>query len=328
MTQRSAGNNIRLGLFVLVGMACLMAMMFLLGRKQNLFSSSLQVKADFRNVSGLLKGNNVRLAGIPVGTVRDIRILNDSTVRVVMNLNRDVQPFVKKNAIASIGTDGLVGNTIVNLTAAATPAPSVEPGDVLPTKVPVSLEGMLGTLNVSSKNLIGITQDLRQITQKLNGSEALWALLDDKDMAGNLRQTMGHAARATAELEQSSRELHQLTRGIGQGRGPAGYLLTDTAFAGQLGHATRQLAGTSDTLARTVAHLKRQVSTGAGPLNTLLTDTTFSRQMRQSMRHVEEGTAGFNQTMTALQHNFLVRGYLKRQQKRQARAAHDTAVAR
>ncbi|OON69962.1 MlaD family protein [Hymenobacter sp. CRA2] len=321
MSQRTAAHHVRLGLFVLAGLACLVITLFLLGRQQNLFSRSMTLEADFRNVSGLLAGNNVRLGGIPVGTVRRIQIINDSTIRVTMNLNRDVQPYVRRSTVATIGTDGLVGNTIINLEARPGAAPAVQPGDRLATSAPVGIDEMLSTLNVSNKNLIGITQDLRQITQKLNGSDALWQLLDDEQLATDARRSLSSIAGATARLDAAARDVEQLTSGVRQGRGVAGYLLTDTTFAGRLGHATRQLAGTSDTLAATLTGLKRQVQTQKGPLNTLLADTAFSRQLRQSMRHVEQGTAGFSRSMEALQHNVLVRGYLRRQQKKQARAA-------
>ncbi|GAB3638095.1 hypothetical protein GCM10027422_36850 [Hymenobacter arcticus] len=313
-------------MFVLAGLACLAATLVLLGQRQNLFGSSLTVRADFRNVSGLLTGNNVRLAGITVGTVKKISILNDSTVRVRMHLNRDVQPYVRQNAVASVGTDGLVGNTIVNLTAVAAPAPLIADGDVLRTTSPLAIDEMLATLSVSNKNLVGITQDLHQITGKLNGSQALWELLGDQQVAANVRQSLRHLARATATLQTSATDISQLTRGIRQGQGPAGYLLTDKEFAGQLRHATRQLARSTDTLAGTLGSLQQQVQTGAGPLHTLLTDTAMSGQLRQTLGHVEQGTAGFNQNMEALKHNFLLRGYFRKQAKKQAKAAGQPAA--
>ena len=321
MSQRDTGNYIRLGLFVLVGLACLVVVLFLVGRKQNLFGSSLVVQADFRNVAGLLTGNNVRLAGIDVGTVRRIQIRNDSTVRVSMSLNRSVAPFVKKNTVAIIGTDGLVGNTIINLKANRTPAPPVQPNDVLPTTVPVGLETLMSTFNVSNKNLVAITSDLRQITHKLNGSQPLWQLLNDRQLAANVRQSLQNVAKASGQLEASAHDVHLLTLGVRRGRGAAGYLLTDAEFGHQMRHASQQLASTSDTLARTLASLRHQVQHGAGPLNTLLADTAMSRQMRQSLQNVEQGTAGFNQSMEALKHNFLFRGYFRRQAKKQAKAA-------
>ncbi len=321
MPQRPASNHIRLGLFVVVGLGCLLVTLFLLGRKQNLFSRSMVVQADFRNVSGLLTGNNVRLGGITVGTVKQIQILNDTTVRVTLSLNRDVRPFVRKNTVAAIGTDGLVGNTIINLNAGAGTAPLVDPGDILPTRTPVGIDAMLGTLDISNRNLVGITENLHQITARLNGDNAFWKLLDDEQLATNVRTSMQNAAATSAQLSTASRDVQLLVRGVRQGRGPAGYLLTDTAFAGRLGHAARQLAGTSDTLAATLTTLKRQTQTGGGPLNTVLADTALSGQLRQTMRNVEHGTAGFSQNMDALQHNFLLRGYFRRQAKKQARAA-------
>ncbi|TDN38830.1 MCE family protein [Hymenobacter sp. UV11] len=317
----TASHHIRLALFVLAGLACLAATLVLLGQRQNLFGSSLAVQADFRNVSGLLTGNNVRLAGITVGTVKEINILNDSTVRVMMHLNRDVQPYVRKNAVASVGTDGLVGNTIVNLTAVAAPAPLIAEGDVLRTTTPPAIDEMLATLSISNKNLVGITEDLHQITGKLNDSRALWQLLGDQKVAANVRQTLRHAASATATLQASANDIGHLTRGIRQGRGPAGYLLTDKEFAKQLRHTTRQLARSSDTLAGTLGSLQQQVQSGNGPLHTLLTDTAMSGQLRQTLGHVEQGTDGFNQNMEALKHNFLLRGYFRKQAKRKAKAA-------
>ena len=320
MPPRPASNHVRLGLFVTVGLGCLLVTLYLLGRQQNLFSKSLAVQADFRNVSGLLTGNNVRLGGITVGTVKKIEIVNDTTVRVRMNLNRDARSFVRKNAVAVIGTDGLVGNTIINLTAGPGPAAPVDPGDQLRTRTPVGIDAMLGTLDVSNKNLVVITQSLREVTAKLNGSKALWNLLSNEQLTADIGRSAHNAAVATAQLRTAAADVQALTRGVRAGRGPIGYLLTDKAFARQLGRAAQNLAGTSDTLAATVAGLKRQVATGGGPVQTLLTDTALSGQLRQTVRHAEQSTHKLDQSMEALQHNFLLRGYFRKQAKKKARA--------
>jgi phospholipid/cholesterol/gamma-HCH transport system substrate-binding protein len=329
MPARPASNYVRLGLFVAAGLGCLLVTLYLVGRQQNLFSKSLTVQADFRNVSGLLTGNNVRLGGIAVGTVKRIQILNDTTVRVLMNLNQDVRPFVRQNAVAIIGTDGLVGNTIINLNPGPGPAaPPVNPGDVLQTRTPVGIDAMLSTLDVSNRNLVGITRDLREITGKLNGSKALWQLLNDQTLATSVHQSLRNVGAATSQLSSASRDVQALTRGIRQGHGPIGYLLTDKAFAGQLGHAASKLAGTSDTLAATLVGLQRQVQTGAGPLHTLLSDTAMSGQLRQSMTNVAQGSQKLDQSMEALQHSFLLRGYFRRQEKKKAKALEKQADER
>lgn len=316
----STGNFIRLGLFVAAGLGCLLAVLFLLGRQQNLFSRRLVVWADFHNVSGLLAGSNVRLGGITVGSVQDVIVLNDSTVRVAISLARDAQAFVHRNAVAAIGTDGLVGNTIINLSPGPGPAPAVRAGDVLRTRQPANVDAMLSTLDASNKNLVAITHDLRRMTSRLDSS-ALWQVLGDKSLPATVRQSLRNAQAATAQLRTAARDVAQLTAGVRRGRGPLGYLLTDKKLPGQLGHAGRQLAGTSDTLAAALAGLKRQLQAGGGPVHTLLTDTALSGQLRQTVRNTAQSTHKLDESMTALQHNFLLRGYFRRQAKKKAQAA-------
>ena len=110
--------------------------------------------------------------------------------------------------------------------------------------------------------------------------------------------------------------------------GPIGYPLTDKTLAGQLRHAATRLAGTSDTLAATVAGLQRRMATGGGPVQALLTDTAMSGHLRQSMRSVAQGTHKLDQSMKALQHNFLLRGYFWRQAKMKAPTQENQADGR
>jgi phospholipid/cholesterol/gamma-HCH transport system substrate-binding protein len=316
---------VRLGLFIVLGVGFLLVLLYLMGRQQSLFGPNMVVEADFRNVSGLLTGNSVRLGGITVGNVKAINLLNDSTVRVSISLSKDAQGFVRRNTVASIGTDGLVGNTIINLVAQAAPAPAVQAGDVLRTKTPLAIDAMLGTLDISNKNLVAITYSLRQMTTKLDTS-ALWQLLNDKQLPTQVRQSLGHVAAASAQLHRAATDAALLTQGVRQGRGPMGYLLTDNQLATHLEYAGQQLARTTDTLAATVAGLRHQLLSGHGPAYTLLADTAAAGQVRQSLRHVQQSTQKLDASMTALQHNFLLRGYFKQQAKKRARAATDSAA--
>ena len=112
---KETSKNIRLGIFVLAGTAFLIVALYFIGNKQNLFGSTFKISAQFNNVNGLMIGNNVRFSGIDVGTVESVEIINDSMVNVVMIIEKDVQKFIRKNAVASVGTDGLMGNKLVNI---------------------------------------------------------------------------------------------------------------------------------------------------------------------------------------------------------------------
>ena len=89
---------VRLGVFIIAGTALLVTALYLIGNKQNLFGSTFRVSAQFHDVNGLMKGNNVRFGGIDVGTVESVEIITDTSVNVVMVIEDDIQQFIKKNA--------------------------------------------------------------------------------------------------------------------------------------------------------------------------------------------------------------------------------------
>ena len=136
---KEGNSNLRLGGLILLGTTLLISALYLIGSKQNLFGSTVKISAEFYNVGGLMKGNNVRFGGIDVGTVESVKIITDSSVNVVMVINKDVQQFIKKNAIASVGTDGLMGNRLVNINAGKGTASIIKEGDVLQALKPVQM---------------------------------------------------------------------------------------------------------------------------------------------------------------------------------------------
>ena len=80
-----------------------------------MFSSTFQISGIFKDISGLQVGNNVRFSGINVGVVEDIQQVTDSTVKVDMQIDEHTRKFMKKNAKAIIGSDGLMGNKIISI---------------------------------------------------------------------------------------------------------------------------------------------------------------------------------------------------------------------
>src|SRR5688572_26988815 len=121
--KKRAVNNIKLGLFVLAGLAFLILLLYMIGRNKNLFGSTFSIKTRFANVQGLVSGNNVRYAGIEIGTVKKIYIINDTLVEVLMVVDDDMRSIIRVNAMASIGSDGLMGNKVINISAGHGEAP-------------------------------------------------------------------------------------------------------------------------------------------------------------------------------------------------------------
>ena len=155
--EKTASQKIRLGLFVIIGLTLFVLAIYFIGSKQQMFGKTEHLKAVFNNVSGLQLGNNVRYSGINVGTVRDIEIVNDTTIRVDMQIDEAIFSHIKKDAIATIGSDGLVGNVIINIIPGKGNLPAVQPGDIIQSNNRVRTDDMLATLNVTNENAAQLT---------------------------------------------------------------------------------------------------------------------------------------------------------------------------
>lgn len=109
------GNNIKLGVFVMTGLLALILAFYLIGKNHNLFGSDFKIRIRFSNLNGLTEGNNVLFSGIQAGTVKTIHMMNDTTIEVTVLVDNKIRSYIRKNAVATIGTEGLMGNKIVNI---------------------------------------------------------------------------------------------------------------------------------------------------------------------------------------------------------------------
>ena len=146
--EKTDNQKIRLGLFIIIGSILFFAAIYFIGNKQNLFGNTSNLKAVFANINGLQVGNNVRYAGIDIGTVKAIEMINDTTVTVEMLIDTKIMTHIKKNAIATINSDGLVGNMIVNIIPGKGVSQLVANGDTLKSYSRIGADAMLETLNV------------------------------------------------------------------------------------------------------------------------------------------------------------------------------------
>ena len=114
-------NNVKLGVFVTLAFIIFTYGVYRIGARKIFFTDTIVLFADFQQVKGLQAGNNVHFAGVKIGSVEDVSILNDSTLRVKMVVASSVENYLHKNALADIGSDGLVGNMICLLYTSPSP---------------------------------------------------------------------------------------------------------------------------------------------------------------------------------------------------------------
>jgi phospholipid/cholesterol/gamma-HCH transport system substrate-binding protein len=317
MAQETS-KNIRVGAFVLVGTVLLIFSLYLIGAKQNLFGSTFELKSQFKNVNGLMPGNNVRFTGIDVGTVKSVEIINDSTVDVTMVIEDKVQAFIKKNATAMVGTDGLMGNKLINISSSNEAAESVEDGDFLVSKSPLGTDDMMRTLNITNENVKDITIDLKNIVHRLNSPNTLWSILMDTIVADNVKQAIVNIKVTGERTAIITGDLSRIVKHIKDGKGTIGALIADTSFAVKLNQSIVNIKLITDSLALVTGdmhYITSKVKKGEGGIGTVLMDTTFVNNLNESMKNIKSGTKNFDEDMEALKHNILLRNYFKKKEK-------------
>jgi phospholipid/cholesterol/gamma-HCH transport system substrate-binding protein len=311
-------DNIKLGSFVLAGIVFLIFSLYMIGKNRSLFGSTFTISADFHSVNGLMPGNNVRFAGIDVGTVKRIDITSDTTVRVYMILDKDVRKYIKKNAMASVGTDGLMGNKLINVNSVHQPAAPVEEGDVIASLKPIETDEMLRTLNTTNENLAFFSSDLKRITQRINSSKGIWSLLSDTVITKNIEGAAKNINRAGLRAAEAGEQITELLQNIKRGGGLASAILTDTALSRKLRMAVSNIqlmAERTAQMTNTLNEMVKNVKKGEGTAGVILRDTVLENKLKQTATNLQEGTARFSEDMEALKSNFLFRSYFKKQEK-------------
>jgi phospholipid/cholesterol/gamma-HCH transport system substrate-binding protein len=317
--KHTTTNNIQLGSFVAVGFVFLLAALYFIGKNRNLFDQTFEVSATFYNVNGLTKGNNVRFSGIDVGTIKRVDIISDTSVKVTMIIEKRVHSFIKKNSLASVGTDGLMGNKLVNITNTSSSSNEIiAEGDMLLSVKPIETTDMLRTLDQTNINLYQITNDIKRITQKLNNNNSLWSILMDTTVALNVKQSISSIRLTARNTTTFTNDLNTLLKDIKDGKGLAGSILRDTATAIKFKSSIQQLHDASEKAFQVTTDIKQlteKIKKGEGGAGILLSDSAFAKDLQKSMHNIQQSTVRFDQNMEALKHNFLFKGYFRRQEK-------------
>jgi len=204
MDTHSQKFKIRLGLFVAGGLALFVIAVFIIGKQKNLFNPVFKITSTFHNVGGLQIGNNVRFSGINVGTVDNIVIINDSTVRADLIVKAEVRQFIKSDCIVSIGSEGVIGDKLITISQGSANAPLVKEGQRLVSSEPVETDAIMASLRVTAGNAEVITQQLAEIMTKINsGGGTLGRLIQDKTLAENLNNTVLNLKKSSKSLDEN-----------------------------------------------------------------------------------------------------------------------------
>ena len=321
--EKTTSQKIRLAIFVIIGLLIFILAVYFIGSKQKMFGKTDHLEAVFNNVNGLQIGNNVRYSGINAGTVRAINMINDTTIRVDMIIDKAILPHIKKDAIAIIGSDGLVGNMIINIIPGKGSEQSVKPGDEIHSQNRIRTDEMLNTLSVTNKNAADLTANLLKITDKIiKGNGTLGSLINDTIMSKDLKTTMRYLKLTGQGASESVVKLNKLLSSLDNKDNVIG-VIKDTAVANNIKTIVRNLDQSSAEINKVVANLNTtilNIKDGKGAVNYLSNDPKLVQKIDSTMINIKEASFRLNENMEALKHNFLFKGYFKKQEKAKVKA--------
>jgi phospholipid/cholesterol/gamma-HCH transport system substrate-binding protein len=302
-TRSLTWSELKIGVLTIVAIVIAAVLIFSLTGSKGFSWQRYTLKTRFDNVAGLAPGSPVRLAGVEVGTVRSIDFAG-TQVDVTFEVRRTMQPRITDQSVASIGSVSLLGESAVDITAAASGTPVSDNGYVPSGRSKGSIADMSEQATAGIEQLTGLLQDLRagkgtfgklmtddQLYTQLRAFTASATGVTDaiRSGRGTIGKLMNDPETANA-LNASLRNLETLTGRINAGQGSIGKLMNDNAFADSLTGATTSLRALTDRLNR-----------GEGTAGKLMTDPSLFNRMNDLTGRINElmtklnageGTAG------------------------------------
>ncbi|MFN3800161.1 MlaD family protein [Belliella pelovolcani] len=321
MKEKNELNSAKLGLMVISGVLFLVFSLYMIGKNQNLFGSSIEIVAVMDNVNGLVPGNNVRYKGMDIGTVKSIDMVNDSSIFVYFLVKRKMQPNIKQNALTSINTDGLMGNKILQIIPQDGDARPIMEGDTLYPQDVLSTDEMLKRLGSTGDYFERIAVNLYEITNKLNQSEALWQVLSDQEMTADIKSTIKELNQASQNATTMTKSGLDMLKKLEVGEGMVHTVFTNEKLSEQLIASMDNVMQTSENAVTLIAEIRNwltEIQEAEGTVNLILQDSTLKSDIQQTISNLEAGTDNFNQNMEALKQNFLFRRYFRRLEKKES----------
>ncbi|HEX3934224.1 MAG TPA: MlaD family protein, partial [Puia sp.] len=309
MSEISNRRKLAVGIFISIGLAILIIGVLTIGGQRKAFVKTITLQVIFDDVQGLQAGNNIWLSGMKVGTVKKVAFYGNSQVEVFLNIEKQAQAHIRKDAKARISTDGLVGNKIVIISGGTDSALPVVNNDRLASERLAGMQEMMSTLQASNGNILEITGNLKAISEKLKmGEGTLGELLNDPSFANHLRASLLHLQTATAGSEKMIANLEDFSSHLKQPDGLANQLITDTIVFHHLKGAVFRLDSAASAAAEFSASLRtagQGINDPHSPIGLMLHDEETADNLQRTIKNLRVSSKELSDDLEAVQHSFL-----------------------
>ena len=303
-------RGVAVGVFIILGLIFLTAGVLTIGNLHSTFQRKITLTSIFEDVNGLQSGNNIWFSGVKIGTVKRLEFYGKSQVKVIMNIEREAQRYIRKDAMVKISTDGFIGNKILVIYGGTPNSPSVEEGDMLANEPMLSTETIMETLQKNNLNILKLTEKLS------NGEGTIGKLVNSDSVYNSIAATANSLEVASANASALLASLQKYTANLNKEGTLANDLATDTVVFNSLRNSVLELQKVADTASVFVSNLKTASENPKTPVGVLLHDEQAGASVKASITNLESGTKKLDEDLEALKSSFLLRRYFKKQAKK------------
>jgi phospholipid/cholesterol/gamma-HCH transport system substrate-binding protein len=314
MIEWSRGTEIRVGLFVAIGLALFVVTILVIGAERNRFEERVFYKVALSSAGGLARGTSVRMAGLGIGQVERTAFSEDLTrkkVVVLIWVRTDSTTRIRRDSRVKIGTKGMLGDKQLEITPGSAAEPQlpqwsfIQPADRMGGSVMEVAEATLQDVQTTvgrvqravepltdpafAQDLRATAAEIRQIAQAAReGEGTIHKLLYDAETAEKLDTTLDALAQMARDVRRTTAAVDRIAEEVERGDGTAHALIYGTegrdALAG-LASATNEIAG-----------LTRDIRQGDGLLHSMI----YTQEQRNLLVNLTEASSGIRQIVADL----------------------------
>lgn len=287
--KKNKSNKVKLGIFISLGMALLIIGIYFIGEGQQLFRATFSVTGVFKDVAGLQAGNNVRLSGVNVGTVKDIIIVSDTTVKVEILIDERIREFIRKDAVAIIGSEGLMGNKVLVINPGTGRQKVIEDNDIIQTIQPFTVDDIMISLSTTIEYTSNVTKDLASMTKKIeSGQGTIGKLIMDNKWRENFETTFINLREGSSQFRNLMAKANELDAII---------------------LSAKETVKNASDITRDLASISANIESGQGTLGRFLMNQSTADNLDSTIIFLKDGSKNLNILLKEAKSSWLLWGF-------------------
>ena len=283
MAKSTQEKTIRVGLLVAAALIVLMVFLFFIGSEQKIFARKNEYEVRLENVTGLAEGNPVKMSGVTIGVIRDIKLPQDpkqKNVEILLMIDRKFAERVRGDSRVRLKKLGLLtGDSFIDVTPGTPRFPPLEPGSIIPSQRQTDVEQLLSSGEDLVDNFVQISYSLKNILSRIDRGEGL---IGELTTAPETKQRLTDTVLTT--LNKTNAALAHME----SGKGLMGKIMYDDVYAEQL---TKSLGSAAQSLQAVTANVQSGFASGQGLVPALLNDAEGKARVYEVVGNLQKTSA-------------------------------------